>query len=193
MSAARYVLAGVTAAALATGACTAASGADRVTPESAPAVAGEAAPAVGLLPRVDAGASALSVAVDDAIAATRTERDRAAAAEKAAAEKEAAPKAQEQAAPALSCEPDAGARLVGNIIVNKNCPELTALKEQSQRDYLHQLQSQQVSPNAGTKPSEAEQRRRIANGIGSVGSGYEPGSTNYKICEANPVADVCGG
>lgn len=45
----------------------------------------------------------------------------------------------------------------------------------------------------GPKPSEAEQRRRIADGSVPVGGGYAPGSAEYKICSRNPVASVCGG
>ncbi|MBW0101602.1 hypothetical protein [Pseudonocardia sp. KRD291] len=92
MSVGRYALAAVIAATFATAACTAATGADRVTLEQAvPPAAGRSASAVGLLPRVDAGSSGLGVAVDGAIESTRKERDRAAAAaeEKAAAEDKA--------------------------------------------------------------------------------------------------------
>lgn len=45
----------------------------------------------------------------------------------------------------------------------------------------------------GPKPSEAEQRRRIADGSVPVGGGYTPGSAEYETCSRNPVADVCGG
>jgi hypothetical protein len=45
----------------------------------------------------------------------------------------------------------------------------------------------------GPKPSEAEQRRRIADGSVPVGGGYAPGSAEYDTCFRNPVDDVCGG
>jgi hypothetical protein len=35
----------------------------------------------------------------------------------------------------LTCEPNAPARLVGNTIVNKACPEINAAKEKAQREY----------------------------------------------------------
>ena len=38
----------------------------------------------------------------------------------------------------LTCEPHANARLVSNIIVNKDCPALNAAKEQAQREYAEQ-------------------------------------------------------
>lgn len=85
----RYVLAGVIATTLATAACTAVAGADRVAAPAAVVATDQSAqpaPAAGLLPRVDAGSSGPSVAVVGAIEATRGEVDRAAAAEKRAAE-----------------------------------------------------------------------------------------------------------
>ncbi|MEV1295422.1 hypothetical protein [Pseudonocardia sp. NPDC049635] len=83
----RYVLAVVLAGALATAACSAASGADRVALDpAAPSTIGQSAPAAGLLPRVDAGSSELRAAVIEAIATTRV---RVAAAEKKAAEERA--------------------------------------------------------------------------------------------------------
>lgn len=89
----------------------------------------------------------------------------------------------------LTCEPHAAARLVGNWIVNKDCPELTAAKEQAQREYAQQ---QSWSGNPGP-PSEATQRQRIADGLAPVGGGYTPGSAEYNTCVKNPVASVCGG
>lgn len=92
MSIGRYALAGVIAATFATGACTAASGADRVTLEpAAPLAVRQSAPVASLLPRADAGSSTLSVAANEAIEAIRE----AAAAEKKAAEEKA--QAQEAA------------------------------------------------------------------------------------------------
>ncbi|MEQ3551808.1 hypothetical protein WIS52_15145 [Pseudonocardia nematodicida] len=83
----RYVLAGVIAATLTTAACSAASGADRGALESASSsVAGQAAPAAGLLPRVDANSAGPSVAVERAVEATGRELARVAAAERKAAE-----------------------------------------------------------------------------------------------------------
>jgi len=38
----------------------------------------------------------------------------------------------------LSCEPDAPARLVGNTIVNKDCPDLIGSKERAQRKYAEE-------------------------------------------------------
>lgn len=87
MAIGRYVLAVVLAGALATTACSAASGADRVALDpAAPSTTGQSEPAAGLLPRVDASSSELRAAVTEAIEATR---DRAAAAEKKAAEERA--------------------------------------------------------------------------------------------------------
>jgi hypothetical protein len=40
--------------------------------------------------------------------------------------------------PKLTCEPDSPARLVGNSIVNKDCPEINAAKERAQRGYAKQ-------------------------------------------------------
>lgn len=90
MSIGRGGLAAVIATGLVTAACTAASGADRVTDEwAAPLATNQSAPAARLLPRVDVGSSSLRVAVDDAIEALRNELDRVAAAEKRAAEEKA--------------------------------------------------------------------------------------------------------
>lgn len=86
----RYALACVIAATFATAACTAASGAERVILEPASSSAGgRPAPAAGLLPRIEAGSSGLSVAVDGASEATRRQRDRVAEMEKKAAEEKA--------------------------------------------------------------------------------------------------------
>lgn len=97
--------------------------------------------------------------------------------------------------PVLTCEPSADARVVNNIIVNKNCPDLIAAKEASQRAWA--CEQGTVTKGCGSvngpKPSEAEQRRRIADGSVPVGGGYTPGSDDYETCVQNPVADVCGG
>jgi methylphosphotriester-DNA--protein-cysteine methyltransferase len=45
--------------------------------------------------------------------------------------------------PKLTCEPDAPARLVGNKIVNKACPELNAAKERAQREFAEQQARQE--------------------------------------------------
>ncbi|MFP5020327.1 hypothetical protein [Pseudonocardia phyllosphaerae] len=89
----------------------------------------------------------------------------------------------------FTCEPQAAARLVGNIIVNKDCPALNAAKERAQREYGLQ-QSRSVNPGP---PSEATQRKLIADGLVPVGGGYAPGSAEYRTCVKNPVASVCGG
>lgn len=90
MSIGRYVLAAVIATSLVTAACTAASGADRITAEpAAPLTTNQSAPAARLLPRADAGSSSLKLAVDEAIGATRKELDRVVAEEKKAAEERA--------------------------------------------------------------------------------------------------------
>lgn len=201
MRTARYALAAIITATAATAACTAASGADRVAPQPAPVVGSQVESAAVMLPRVEAGTTSLGVAVDGAIEATHRERDRQAAEAKQAEEKAAEAKAQRQAAPKLTCEPNADARLVGNEIVNKACPGLNAAKEKAQRDYLNgyplggaEALEQERSANANERaPSEATQRQRIADGSVPAGGGYEPGSADYKTCQANPVADVCGG
>lgn len=97
--------------------------------------------------------------------------------------------------PALTCEPHANARVVGNIIVNKDCPDLIAAKEASHRAWA--CQQGTITEGCGSvngpKPSEAEQRKRIADGLVGVGGGYPPGTDEYETCSRNPVADVCGG
>lgn len=126
-------------------------------------------------------------AVADAVKAVDAAEARAA---EQARKAEAAEKSQTSSSGlVLTCEPHAAARLVGNWIVNKDCPELTAAKEQAQREYA---QLQLSSGNPGP-PSEATQRQRIADGLAPVGGGYTPGSAEYNTCVKNPVASVCGG
>jgi hypothetical protein len=76
-----------------------------------------------------AGSSALQLPVStfstDSIAAARSAVDRVVAAEAEAA----------AAQPRYTCEPAADARVIDGIIVNKDCPELNAAKEQAQREY----------------------------------------------------------
>lgn len=48
------------------------------------------------------------------------------------------PTTREEQQLTYTCEPDAPARLVGNIIVNKDCPKLNAAKEKAQREYAEQ-------------------------------------------------------
>ncbi|OLM09225.1 MULTISPECIES: hypothetical protein [unclassified Pseudonocardia] len=138
--------------------------------------------AVSVVP-AERGVSAEAVAAA-AQAVTAAEEARTAAATEQAREAEAA-----EQSPALTCEPHAAARLVGNLIVNKACPELNAAKEQAQREYTQQ---QPWSGNPGP-PSEATQRQRIADGLAPVGGGYAPDSAEYNTCVRNPVASVCGG
>ncbi|MER7434328.1 hypothetical protein ABT341_06330 [Pseudonocardia alni] len=77
-----------------------------------------------------AGSPALQLPVStfaaDSIAAARSAVDAV-----VAAEAEAAAAAQ----PRYTCEPAADARVIDGIIVNKDCPELNAAKEQAQREY----------------------------------------------------------
>ncbi|MBO4240378.1 hypothetical protein [Pseudonocardia alni] len=79
-----------------------------------------------------AGSPALQLPVStfaaDSIAAARSAVDDALAAEAEAA-------AAEAAQPRYICEPAADARVIDGIIVNKDCPELNAAKEQAQRQY----------------------------------------------------------
>ena len=101
----RYALACVIAATFATAACTAASGAERVTLEPASSSAGSGpAPAVGLLSRVDASSSGLSTAAGGASEATRRQRDRVAAMEKKAAEEKEKAAARQDHAPRSAVE-----------------------------------------------------------------------------------------
>ncbi|MBN9738169.1 MULTISPECIES: hypothetical protein [unclassified Pseudonocardia] len=69
----------------------------------------------------------------DTVAAARTAADDVLAEAAAAASR-----------PRYTCEPAADARVIDGIIVNKDCPALNAAKEQAQRDYLEQLNSDVV-------------------------------------------------
>lgn len=93
----------------------------------------EPAPVVGsaLAVPTAAGAPTLQLpavptAVDAVVAAESAVDDRAAA-EAAAA-----------AAPRYTCEPHAAARVVGSIIVNKDCPAINAAKEAAHRAFAEQ-------------------------------------------------------
>ncbi|MCO7193321.1 hypothetical protein [Pseudonocardia sp. McavD-2-B] len=82
----RYVLAATVAAVFTVGVYTAAPGVNRFAAASQPEFPAAVAATAASRPfRVDAGAATLGRAVDDAITATRTERDRAAAARRSVA------------------------------------------------------------------------------------------------------------
>ncbi|ALL79531.1 hypothetical protein AD006_30370 (plasmid) [Pseudonocardia sp. EC080610-09] len=157
------------------------------TAESVIAQAPVSGSAVSMVP-AERGVAA--EAVVDAVRAVKVVEDaRQAAADQARKVRGAEESQASTGGLALTCEPHAAARLVGNLIVNKDCPELIAAKERAQREYAQQ---QAWSGNPGP-PSEATQRQRIADGLAPVGGGYAPGSAEYNTCVKNPVASVCGG
>lgn len=162
-----------------------------VTAESVIAQAPASVSAVSAVSMLPAERGVAAEAVADAAQAVKAveEARKEAAAEQARKVKAAEESQASTGGLALTCEPHAAARLVGNLIVNKACPELNAAKEQAQREYAQQ---QAWSGNPGP-PSEATQRQRIADGLAPTGGGYAPGSAEYNTCVKNPVASVCGG
>lgn len=59
---------------------------------------------------------------------------------------------QRSSKPALTCEPDADARSVGNIIVNKNCPDIMREKEKAHREFARQQAQRYPSPYMDENP-----------------------------------------
>lgn len=160
------------------------------TPATAESVIVHTPASASTVSMVPAERGVAAAAVADAARAVKVAEDtRQAAADQARKLKAAEESQASTGGLALTCEPHADARLVGNLIVNKDCPELNAAKEQAQREYAQQ---QAWSGNPGP-PTEATQRQRIADGLAPAGGGYAPGSAEYNTCVKNPVASVCGG
>lgn len=157
MSIVRYVLAAgvVVTMATAAGGVFAIAEPNVHDPAPAPTQAFQDPPAARIVPAL-AGAG-LDQAVSGALGATR----KAVAAQKRSDERKKADRESAVAAPKLTCEPGADARLVGDMIVNKACPGLNALKETSQREYAQQQADEAAGyPLGGADALESE---RAAN------------------------------